>query len=173
MEIRKDVLLHADNYDYIDHYEYVIMDLKNKIGILEIAETFVKPGPKWFEGLFALRHKIASIFKLKTPAAIKSGDDNYRNKWEAGARAGIFKVFSKTETEIILGEDDRHLDLRISLLLNQHVNSSEKKVTVSTMVKYNNNLGRIYFFVVKPFHRAIIPVLLKKNFKKLELEVNS
>lgn len=171
MEIRKDLFLLPDNhnYDYIDRYEYIIVDLKNKIGLHEITETFVKPGPKWFEGLFALRHKIASIFNLKTPTSIRSEDDNDRN----GARTGIFKVFGKTETEIILGEDDRHLDLRISLVLDQSVNRLEKKVTVSTMIKYNNNLGRIYFFVVKPFHRSIIPVLLKKNFKELEFVVNS
>ena len=69
--MKEESLLHFDNsdYDYIDSYEYTIIDKKNRIDIPEIVKAFAKPGPKWFEGLFALRNKIASLFKLKTPFA--------------------------------------------------------------------------------------------------------
>lgn len=101
-------------------------------------------------------------------------EDNDSNKYEVGTQAGIFKVYDKTATEIILGEDDKHLDLRISLLLEQSkYNENEKKITVTTIVKLNNKLGKYYFFIIKPFHRTIVPLILKRNFKQLESEINA
>ena len=127
--MKEESLLHFDNsdYDYIDSYEYTIIDKKNRIDIPEIVKAFAKPGPKWFEGLFALRNKIASLFKLKTPAMVTKKEGNDSNKYEVGTQAGIFKVYDKTATEIILGEDDKHLDLRISLLLNKASTMKTKK----------------------------------------------
>lgn len=174
--MKEESLLHFDNsdYDYIDSYEYTIIDKKNRIDIPEIVKAFAKPGPKWFEELFALRNKIASLFKLKTPAMVTKKEDNDSNKYEVGTQAGIFKVYDKTATEIILGEDDKHLDLRISLFLEQSkYNENEKKITVTTIVKLNNKLGKYYFFIIKPFHRTIVPLILKRNFKQLESEINT
>ena len=174
--MKEESLLHFDNsdYDYIDSYKYTIIDKKNRIDIPEIVKAFAKPGPKWFEGLFSLRNEIASLFKLKTPAMVVKKEDNGSNKYEVGTQAGIFKVYGKTATEIILGEDDKHLDLRISLLLEQSkYNENEKKITVTTIVKLNNKIGKYYFFIIKPFHRTIVPLILKRNFKQLESEINA
>lgn len=175
MKTEKELLFHPENsvYDYMDSYEFVVMDPENRISISEVMETFLKPGPKWFEGLFSLRNKIASFFKLKTPATIKNEDNDPGNKWEVGTRAGVFKIFGKTTNEIIIGEDDKHLDVRVVLLLEQNeLHKAGKKITVKTIVKLHNRLGRCYFFVVKPFHRTIIPFLLKRNFKQLESSSN-
>lgn len=175
MEIRKDSLLYHDfpNCHYIDSFEYVIMDKKDKIDVIKIAERFIQPGPKWFEGLFALRNKIVSVFNLKTPATVVREKSAIKNNWEIGTQAGIFKVFGKSATEIVLGDDDKHLDVRVSLLLNPYKEKADRKqVVVTTVVKYNNRLGRIYFFFVKPFHRTMVPLLLKRNMKQLEADFN-
>lgn len=157
----------AGNYDYIDSYEYVITDKKNRIGISDVAEIFTQPGPKWFESLFALRNKIASLFGLKTEASILGENDN--DRWEAGKQAGIFKVFGKTDTEIVFGEDDKHLDVRVDLLLGKNgQNEEEKKITVTTVVRLHNRLGKCYFFVIKPVHRTVVPMILKQKFRQLE-----
>lgn len=157
----------AGKYDYIDSYEFVIVDKGNKISISDIAEVFIQPGPKWFEGLFVLRNKIASLLGLKTPKTIKSESNNHQ--WEPGTQTKIFKVFGKTDTEIVFGEDDKHLDLRISLLLKQSTqNINEKEVIVTTVVNLHNRLGRYYFLFIKPIHRSIVPLILKRKFKQLE-----
>ena len=36
------------------------------------------------------------------------------------------------------------------------------KVYLRTIVKLNNILGMIYFFLITPFHRLIIPNILKR-----------
>lgn len=175
MEIRKETLLYPDwtDCDYTDSFEYVIVDLKHRIDVLAIMEVFVKPGPKWFEGLFALRNKMVSVFKLKTPATVleeqRAGCDG-----SEGKRAGMFKIFGQTPAEIVLGEDDKHLDVRISLFLEQNgPDEGEKKVTVTTVVKLHNRLGKCYFFFVKPFHRMFVPLLLKQKFRQLEAEAGA
>lgn len=177
MEIRKESLLYPgrSDYDYTDCYEYVIVDLKNRISVLEIAEAFAEPGPKWMNGLFALRNRIVSVFKLKTPTTIvKEQDDEGGDPWEVGKRSGMFRIFGRTDSELLLGEDDKHLDVRVSLLLEQNGNNrNEKKVAVITVVKLHNRLGKCYFFFVKPIHRIIVPFLLKQKFRRLEAEINA
>lgn len=169
MEIPKGSLLHSGkiNYDYIDSYEYIIKDLHNKLDIEKVTEVFSQPGPKWFEKLFWLRDKIASIFKLKTSETT----GNSKNR-KPDTQAGIFRILDKTATEIIMGEDDKHLNFKVSLLLNQG-NDNYKSITVTTAVALNNLLGKIYFFIIKPFHKAIIPRLLKRKFKQMEKELNT
>lgn len=154
-------------YDYIDSYEFVIVDKNNKISITDIAEVFIQPGPKWFEGLFALRNKIAALLGLKTQKTILNESDP--NRWEPGTQTPRFKVFGKTDTEIVLGEDDKHLDLRISLLLKQDIQNTQKKgIVVTTVVKLHNRLGRYYFFFIKPIHCCIVPLIMRQKFKQLE-----
>lgn len=168
MRIKKESLLYVgqSDYDYVDSYQFLLADKGDKINITQIGECFISPGPQWVEGLLALRNKIVSVFKLKT--GISQKEDNHL--WEIGAQAGIFKVFDKTSTEIILGGDDQHLDFRVSLLIEQ--DKQYKKVTVTTVVKYHNRLGKCYFFFVKPIHKMIVPMTLKPKFKQLESKVN-
>lgn len=109
------------------------------------------------------RNSIVSVFGLKTSILEQSG-----NRWEIGSQAGMFKVFGKTTHEIILGDDDKHLDFRVSLLLEP--DKQYKRVAVTTTVKYHNWLGRCYFFFVKPIHRLIVPLTLKPKFKRLAEE---
>lgn len=167
-KIKEGSLLHLGDmaYDYVDSFDYVIADPEDKVGILDVAEAFKKPGPKWVDGLFALRNRIVSVFGLKTPATIEKKDGD-ENKWEPGSQSGMFKIFGRTDREMLLGEDDKHLDARISLFLEQS-GPGEKRITVTTAVKLNNRLGRCYFFVIKPFHCTIVPAMMKQNFRQLD-----
>ena len=81
-------------------------------------------------------------------------------KGNEGERLGLFKVFSRSENELILGEDDKHLDFRVSLL-QVPLSSSKAELTISTTVKFHNAFGRSYFFLVKPFHKLIVQTMLK------------
>ena len=117
----------------------------------------------------ALRDGAVRRIGLKT-----SGDDNKWNRQlanfqcEPGERIGLFKVFSKTNKEVILGQDDKHLDFRISLYLAPATNNFQKRLTISTAVKFNNFFGRLYFLPVRPFHKIIVPKMLEAIIKALE-----
>lgn len=162
------------NYNYIETFQCIISDFNNKLNVSEIGEAFVQPGPEWFEKLMTIRDRIVSVFGLKTSDDLKAKTEPRPHKWEPGEQAGIFEVFDKTENEIILGGDDKHLNARVSLLLaNNNKNRAEKTINVSTVVEFNNLFGNFYFLIIKPFHKAFIPYMLKKEFTKLESEINS
>ena len=75
----------------------------------------------------------------------------------------MFQVFDKNENELILGEDDKHLNFRISLFIDHQ----SKEIIITTTVIYNNWFGKLYFLPVKPFHRFIVPSMLKAIIKEL------
>lgn len=169
--IPENSVLYADrtHYHYSDSYEVQIKDTANQLTLIGAANTFMKPGPKWINYLLKLRNLLVALVGLKTT------DDNETNtncQFEPNERAGLFRVFSKTEHELILGEDDKHLNFRVSLYLDTVPNDTcRKQITVTTIVIYNNWFGRFYFFFVKPFHQLIVQTSLKTNFQTLELDL--
>lgn len=79
-----------------------------------------------------------------------------------GGRVGPFKVYSSDDTEIVIGEDDKHLDFRVSLLCSSGAAPDGCQLTVSTVVHCHNLLGRAYIFVIAPFHRIVIKASLRR-----------
>ena len=157
-------------YGYVDSFQGVLNDKENKFTSADIGKAFFSSGPKWVGKLFTLRNKIVSIFGLKTSGDITNREKQIENfKCEPGEQIGLFKVFAKTENEVILGEDDKHLNFRVSLILNQQTKETKKKdFIVSTTVEFNNWFGRLYFLPVRPFHKLIVPTMLKGMIRELE-----
>jgi len=100
----------------------------------------------------------ADIVKEQTPLYIRT--------YEVGQKIGYFTIASRTDNEIVIEEYDKHLTFRIynSLLTNEDGTMSFHN---STIVHYNNTLGRIYFFFVKPFHKLIVSTLIHKMILQL------
>ena len=67
------------------------------------------------------------------------------------------QVFKRDDDELLFGVDDRHLDFRISI---QRIGASE--LCVTTAVKLNNWMGRLYFLPVKPMHRIVVPAMMRR-----------
>lgn len=114
--------------------------------------------PSWIGWLTNVRDAIVSCFGLKTARHLATLSS------EANAdRIGIFRVYGRSETEIVLGEDDKHLDFRLSVL---HTPDSLPalggRLTVSTVVHCHNLLGRAYISVIAPFHRQVVKASLRR-----------
>ncbi len=168
---KKSILnINHKKYDYVDSYQGVLNDNENKFSSVDIGKSFFSSGPQLIGKLFTLRNKIVSIFGLKTSYNIDDRQNPLDNfKCEEGEQLGLFKVFARTENEVILGEDDKHLNFRVSLFLEQQQNNPQKKdLTISTTVEFNNWFGRLYFIPVRPFHKLIVPTMLKGIIKELE-----
>jgi Protein of unknown function (DUF2867) len=157
-------------YDFIDSYIGAVLDLNNNINAKKVCKAFFTSSPAWVDKLFTFRNKIVSVFGLKI--AKESGDkkkqlDNFN--CEAGEQLGLFKVFSSAENEVIIGEDDKHLNFRVSLFIENHpIEKNKKNITITTSAEFNNWFGRLYFLPVKPFHKIIVPTMLKAIIKELE-----
>src|SRR5438477_1217843 len=61
----------------------------------------------WISSLIAVRDAIVGRFGLKTARQLTSLGAESKT-----GRVGIFKIYGTSPTEIVLGEDDRHLDFR-------------------------------------------------------------
>lgn len=105
--------------------------------------------PEWVDVLMKLRNRIVGVFGLKT--------DRNTPKPET-----FFPVIENRKDEIVMGVDDKHLNFRASILKD----SLEESISLITVVHYNNVWGKVYFFPVKPFHKIIMRVLLKRYLKR-------
>ncbi|MDB5936338.1 MAG: hypothetical protein JWQ01_3682 [Massilia sp.] len=96
--------------------------------------------------------------------ALKTGKHLVALASDTGAkRVGIFKVYSTNATEIVLGEDDKHLDFRVSVLCSVGpAPEASRQLTVSTVVHCHNLLGRAYILVIAPFHRLVVKASLRR-----------
>lgn len=156
----------SEKYDYFDSFGVNVNDENNRLRLTDTLKIFSGPVPTEIKWLFNLRDKIASFFGLKTARDIKNTRQQNFPELKPGDQIGIFRFFEKSENEIILGEDDKHLNFRVSLILNA-AGSRKKEIVITTVVEFNNRFGRIYFFIIKPFHRIIVPVFLKRKIKSL------
>ncbi|WP_431609981.1 DUF2867 domain-containing protein [Chryseobacterium sp. 'Rf worker isolate 10'] len=156
------------DFDYIDSFEGELTNRGN-IDITEVGKTFFTSVPKWGKKMFVFRNNVVRLFGLKTGAETENKLTKNDFKYEVGEHIGLFKVFDKTNNEIILGEDDKHLDFRVSLLFDKNKDDQEENsLTISTAVKFHNWLGLLYFLPVRPFHKLIVPAMLKNIIGKLE-----
>lgn len=106
----------------------------------------------WISSLMAVRDAVVGRFGLKTTKQLASlGAENKTG------RIGIFRIYGTSPTEVILGEDDKHLDFRLSVLCSgQSSLGAKRHVVLSTVVHCHNRLGRLYIFLIAPFHRLVV-----------------
>ena len=123
-----------------------------------LARFIFSHQPSWIGKLTSVRDLIVARFGLKTarhlaPLAADAKADG----------VGIFKVYSSSATEIIVGEDDQHLDFRVSVLCGAGPDpESSPRLTLSTVVHCHNRLGRAYLFMIAPFHRMVVKASLRR-----------
>ncbi len=119
----------------------------------DAVTAFFQASPKWLNALFKLRNKIVGALGLKTGTADLA---ELRPPYRIGQKFGLFKLISLSQTEAIMGEDDRHLNFRTSFIV------AAPTLVISTAVLFHNRWGRLYFFIIKPFHRMMMPIMAKK-----------
>ncbi len=114
--------------------------------------------PFWIGWLTTFRDTIVACFGLKTAKRLETLSDE-----ADGERIAFFRVYSRSEFEIVLGEDDRHLDFRLSVLRSPDSSPTVGgQLTVSTVVHCHNLLGRAYIWVIAPFHRLVVKASLRR-----------
>ncbi len=121
--------------------------------------------PRWIEELLELRNTIVRPLGLRTSVDLNSIDNN-QGELKPGGMVGVFGVIERKEDEILLGEDDNPLNYRVSIQLEHE--GEKYWIIVSTVVQFNNWLGRAYFVPVKPVHKIIIPAMMRSGLKRLE-----
>jgi hypothetical protein len=123
----------------------------------EAACALLGRGPGWVRGLLRLRDALVRPLRLRTfppqpaPPTLPL---------VAGSHFGPFRVVTVLPREVLLGQDDRLLDFRVSVRL-----EAGGGAVVTTAVRCHNALGRLYFALIRPFHRRIVPALLRAGLR--------
>lgn len=122
-----------------------------------LARFVISHQPSWIGRLTAVRDMIVACLGLKTTSQLAALADS-----EQAERIGFFRIYSRNETEIVVGEDDKHLDFRLSILCSRGPAEVGCQLTVTTVVHCHNLLGRAYIFVIAPFHRLVVKASLRR-----------
>lgn len=132
--------------DFADCYHAQVH--RRGLTALQVAHAMFMHPPAWVNALMAVRNAVVARFGLKTEA---SGP---------GPRVGIFPLVAERPDEVVLGLDDKHLDFRIWVCVRESAQGSE--IWMSTLVRYNGVSGRIYLFLIKPFHKLLSRFMLRR-----------
>lgn len=148
------VFQHVSKVDFSDTFAIT----NHEDSLQEIAMKVFGEAPPFVRFLFRLRNALVKFIGLKA-----SLPPDYNVRFQPGGYVGFFKIYDILENEIILGADDAHLNFRASIF-----NSREDayNIKVTTVVQFNNLTGKIYMFVVKPFHRLVVKQMLKNACTK-------
>ncbi|MCF8532061.1 MAG: DUF2867 domain-containing protein [Reyranella sp.] len=109
----------------------------------------------WLRLLMGVRDAVVAGFGLKTSRRLRQGSVT-----DGVARIYIFRVYEITWNEAILGEDDKHLDFRVS------VQRRPGDIVVTTVVHCHNLLGRAYLALITPFHRLVVKSILRRAARR-------
>jgi hypothetical protein len=123
----------------------------NYVDAEQAARAVFADPPHAVRCLMALRNGIMAPFGLK--ASIDFSDRGL-------GKIDVFPIISNTGSEVVVGGDDKHLNFRIWISIQPSLKGSE--VTISTLVKINNLLGRVYLFMIMPFHKLLSRSLLQR-----------
>lgn len=132
--------------DFADAFSIDLPDFASHDAEL-IAHHILDHQPEWIATLLSLRDLLVRPFGLKRAADLSAA---------GGDRINIFRVFGRYPNEIVLGEDDKHLNFRVSVFLQPSFDERPRRVIVTTLVFYNHLLGRAYIALIAPFHRMVV-----------------
>lgn len=103
------------------------------------ADAVFRNPPAWVRRLLRLRNALVGL------VGIDRGD------------ASAFDPIARSAQEVLLGTDERHLDFRGSVYV------EDETVTLSTVVRIKNRRGRLYMAVVWPLHGWIVRSMLRRT----------
>lgn len=138
-----------DKYLPSDYSDCVSRRIKHKEPLSPdclFEEMFCKL-PKPVEWLFKLRNALVKPFGLQ-------GGGGFRSL-----------VSERNDEEIIICKNDRHLCFWVSIYCSKPEDGWQD-AAVTTVVRFNNFLGKIYFIGIWVFHKLIVKSLFRKAIRE-------
>jgi hypothetical protein len=120
-------------------------------GIDNLARSALSDPAPWIRLLLGLRDALVAGFRVKTTQEVRRAAIA-----DHAERIDFFRILTRSDRELILGEDDRHLDFRLSLLVRARPDGSGDELVATTVVRCHNALGRVYLALIARFHRLVV-----------------
>ncbi|MCW8349271.1 DUF2867 domain-containing protein [Vibrio sp. ZSDZ65] len=160
MSIPKKSILseYSDNSYFCDSFSKKIA--YNNQSAIEVFLEIASQTPTWIAFLMSMRNSVVSKLGLKDLGGLQDiPRDKLASEYAVGERVGIFTLVSSTENEVVLEDCDKHLDVRVSFLIEPEGETAI--IHANTVVHVNNVFGKVYMFFVTPFHKIIVPSSLR------------
>ena len=125
-----------------------IIHTERFISAAELSELFFS-APKWITLLMKFRNVVMRPFGLKKERKVSD------------------LVLIESENMATVCKNDKHLDLEI-VFMTESMERDNQRISVSTKVRFHNNLGKCYFAIIKPFHILICTTLLQRAKNNIE-----
>lgn len=133
----------------VDYFDVFSTHVGGDVSLEEVARrVFAGRPPR----LMRLRDALVRPFGLKTSPSGPRPPPRFL----PGERIGLFTLFERNEEELLLGEDDRHLDFRVCLRV------AGAEASLATAVRFRSLFGRAYFFLIRPFHTLVVQGMLRR-----------
>lgn len=129
--------------DYCDTFSIEVTG--NKLSPGDIILKVFAHNPAWLQLLYKIRACFVKPFGIETEPFKTKDFIIEEDAWEA-----------------IMQKDDKHLLFYVDVFITP-MPAEKQIIEVTTLVKYHNWVGKAYFFCIKPFHRIIVPMVLKKT----------
>ncbi|MEM9822339.1 MAG: DUF2867 domain-containing protein [Bacteroidota bacterium] len=153
-----------ERIDYQDVYG-LQLPIQSEDLLVKMPLAFFSTIPSWLRILFYIRESSAKWLGLKKAHEMDVLQQMENFRGEVGESIALFKVMGRSETEVLSGENDSHLDFRLSFFALPNAQGTELRL--ATTVQFNGTLGKLYFIPVGPIHRLITPYMLKRVGKAL------
>ncbi|MEE4010443.1 DUF2867 domain-containing protein [Roseibium sp. FZY0029] len=149
--------------DFLDTYSIPIRGREDLLtaDMRLLAERILTADIGWITALMSFRDKLAALVGMKTTQALaQERTAEAAAEKGVGDRIGFFKIYSVSENEIILGENDWHQDFRLSLYRQRQ---NGPRIYASTCCKPHNLAGHAYLALILPFHKMIVKTMLARG----------
>ncbi len=133
--------------DYADCFSKKI-SASRQINAAELFESVFNYRPPWLKFLYKVRNFLGKPFGIKTNGSF-----------------GDF-IIEQTANEIVLHSKNKHLNFYVSLFCSCKTENGQT-ASITTLVNFNNIMGRVYFAAIWVFHKLIVSSLFKRAVKNL------
>ncbi len=139
----------------------VTLPTGTQLTIESLAQAVFGDPSWWFRLLLKSRDLLVAPFGVKSSDALRA-------EIQASGKAHIdfFPVLSRSEHELVLGENDQHLNFKASVLVRALADDTGHELVATTVVHCNNRFGHFYLFVISPFHRLVVRSSLARAVRR-------
>jgi len=145
---------------------YALPDPQPQEELLALWLQLTARTPRWMDLLMSLRNRAVRLVGLKHLGRLHADAAKPAEAYRVGDRVGIFTLEGRHPDELLLGDRDRHLHVRLSLR-RLPAQDGLPRLALSTVVHEHNRLGWLYMAVVGPVHSLIVPLMLRQISRRI------
>lgn len=148
---------HLPRVDYIDSFS--IAAPRTDVTITQLYAALLAHLPRAFQHLLVLRSLVVKPFGIAGVGyEDMKGSIDGAKAYAVGDKLGRWTLYAQQRDEMITGNNDKHLDFRVSVM--REDTATVSRAVLSTAVMTHNGFGRAYLATILPFHRYGITRLL-------------